>query len=179
MVIVDVEHGDLAASALHDVVSSDGCVVEEAVAAVQVARRVVAGRAAQTVHRSLTAEHEVGRGHRRVDCCARRLVGAFGERRRGLEAPPAETRGDGIGFFGAAHLVAQLVAIKHVGHHFATLADNFLVFTPGDGQKVDQAFVVHRFDGVDAVVGGFTKREARVSLQRSFDGFGAAGVLER
>ena len=165
VVIIDIEHGHFAARALHDVVRCNRGIVEKAVPAVEVAGGVVTWWSTQPVGSAFAAEHHVGGGECGVNRSPSSLIGAFSKRSGGLETPPTETGGDCGGLTRVAHLVAQVVAIKHVWHHFATVADNGLILAPRDREKVDQPFVVHRLDGVDTVIGRLTKREARVCLQ--------------
>ena len=157
VVVVHVQHGDLSPGALHDVVCSNGRVVEEAVAAVQVAGGVMPRWATQPVHRTLAGEHCIAGGECGIHRSACRLVRALCQRRGGFETPPSQTSGDGFGFGGGTHLIANLVAVEEVGHHFTPIADDGLIFRPRHREKIDQAFVMNRLDRSGAMFGGLTK----------------------
>lgn len=101
------------------------------------------------------------------------------ERRGGLETPPAEPRGDGLGLGRGTCSVAQVVSVEHVGHHFAPLADHFLVLRPRDREKLDETLVVHRGDWRQPVVARRAEDETRIGSECVFDGLGTTRVLER
>ena len=115
MVVIDVEHGDTAARR-GGVLGGDGGVVEEAVAAVQRRRGVVAWRPAQPVRHDVAIQHGVGRRQRAVDRRPCRVVGARGEGRRRLEAPPTEAGGDGGRLGPATHPGPQPGHGEDIGH---------------------------------------------------------------
>ena len=178
VVVVDIEHRDLAAGASNNLVRSDRGIVEKAVTAIQITRGMVPRRATQTIGSTLAPKHHIGCSKSRVNRSAGRSVGAFGEWCGGFKTPPTQPGNNRIGLFAIAHLITQLVTIKHVGHHFAPCAHHLLILGPCFRQKLHETCVVHCRNRLYPMIARGTKRKLRVSQQCRLDGFGAARVFE-
>ena len=165
VVVVNIKHRDLAASASNDLVRSDRSIVEKAVTAIQITRGMVPRRATQTIGSTLATKHHIGCSESRINCSAGRSVGAFGEWCGGFKTPPTQPGNNRIGLFAIAHLIAQLVTIKHVGHYFAPCANHLLILSPCFRQKLHETCVMHCRDRFYAMVTRGTKRKLRVSQQ--------------
>jgi hypothetical protein len=159
VVVVDVEHGDLAAGRGREVVRHDRGVVEEAVAAVE----RVGSRGARVVGTARTRpgprRARGGRGQGDVDRRPGGVVGALRERGGGLVAPPAEPGADRGRLAGGFHPLAQSRHREHVGHH--VVGRPFaLVQLPRRLEELDETGVVHRFDRAGPQSSGATNSNA-------------------
>ena len=140
---------------------------------------VVARRPAQPVGQRLAGEHGRRRGQRAVHRRSGRLVRARRQRRRGLEAPPAEAGPDRRRLDERSHPGPQTGQREHVRHHVVDRPDVALVLVPGRRQEAHQPGVV---DGLDRPGAGRSRlgdHEPVVGSQRGPDDVGPAGVLER
>ena len=78
MVIINIEYNHFDSTRTCNVMSNDGCVVEEAVSAVQRSCGVVPWGPAQTVRRFLTIKHQLHCSHCCIYCTTGCFVRAFG-----------------------------------------------------------------------------------------------------
>ena len=155
MVVVQVQDRDPRRAAAGEPLGDDGRVVEEAVAAVHLARGMVARRPAEGVGRRRAAQDEVRGGERRVHRDAGGRVGTGDHGRRGVEAVGAQARGAGRASAG--------VAAGRVGPHEEGVRDEgsgAVRGAGGDGigpgmlEQIDQRRVVQREDGLEPVLAG-------------------------
>ena len=166
-----------------DRLGRDRGVVEEAVAAVHRAGRVMAGRPAQPVRRGGAAQHEIRRRQRDIHGGARGDVRAGDQRRRGIEAPEAspsrsvdgladESR-DRLGRHPFEHRAVRV----GVGGQVRPVDALRTVLGPGDLEEAHETRVVDRGDRVDAVLRRPDDREPTVRLECHPDPLGALGDL--
>ena len=150
MVVVDIKHCHSCARRGCHVVCCDCCVVEEAITAIQVGRRVMARWSAQTICKLFATENYLRCRERcvhRATRCNIRTLSDWGGR---FETPPTKPS-VGCSWFGQLrHLVAKGRAIEKVGNHLAAWAHFTLVVVPCSGKKVVQPRIVHCIYRIDA-----------------------------
>ncbi len=180
VVIVDVEDGDPRTRRRRQVVGDDRRVVEEAVPAIQRHRRVVTRWPAQPVGDRLATDNGGGGREGDVDRRAGSPIGALGDRRRRLVAPPPEARRHSQRLANAiAHPRPQTGHGEHVGDDVVGRADLVLVLRPRRGEETHEAGIVDRLDRRRPPLRRLGDVEAAVVEQCRQDQLGALRVLER
>jgi hypothetical protein len=94
--IVDVEDGDALGAGVAERLGRDRRVVEEAIAAVEIAARMVPRRTAQREHRALAGCHQPLPGQRDLRGRMGRAPGAGDDRRAGVDRIVAEPAVDRV-----------------------------------------------------------------------------------
>jgi hypothetical protein len=138
MVVVDVENGHLLAAIVAQPLGGDGGVVEEAVAAVEVAAGMVAGRAAEREGRTLAAPDQLGCRERHVGRRRYRPPGAGGDWRARIDGVVAELAVDRLR---QRRILAEAAGVP--GERQRVIgAVRLHPFVPGRLQELDEALVV-------------------------------------
>ena len=122
---------------VQQILRGDGCIVEEAVAAVEIDAGMMPGRAAQGEGGTRTLPDDVGGGERDVGSGARSLPGAIAYRGFAGNGVITQLAGDVLG--AALDHTARGPA---VGNGLAFIASRSPP-GPGRGQEVDEVPVVH------------------------------------
>ena len=144
VMIVDVEHRHLAGAAVAKGLGGDRGVVEEAIAAIEVAAGVMAGRPAQSEGDGIAGGDQCLAGQRDIGRGGDRGPGAGGDRRAGVEGIVAELAVDG-GRHDPPHAgrppAQRQRVICAVRRHPAL---------PGGGEEIDEAGLVNPPHRVEA-----------------------------
>ncbi len=160
MVVVDVQDRDPLGAAIHERLRHDGRVVEEAIAADEVAPGVMARRTAQPVGERRTRQHPVRGRQGDVDRRARGRGGAGHDRRGRIEAVRPQALVAARGQLLQRHRSRVAAQEERVGQERpAGVPSGGDRIGPGVLDEVQQLEVVDRRDRVRAVV---TRRLERV-----------------
>ena len=143
VVIVHIKHRDLCASCSCYMMCRNGCIVKEAISAIEISGGVMTWRPAQTICIRLTVENKLccseGCIDRRTSC----RVGAFGERSCCLKTPPTKPSVNRCRLFDLTHCFTQRRTIKEIGHYFMARTHLALIIGPSGHQKPVQTWRVY------------------------------------
>ena len=172
MVVVDVDDRDPLHAAVAQGLGGRGGVVDEAVAAVEVAGGVVAGRPAQREPVRVPVQQQVGAGEGDVGGGEHRLGGARHDGRAGVERVEGQAPVDGLGLAlgeatGGPGQAQGVGGGAVLGHPLA----------PRLAQEGEEALVVHLCQRLEPVLGRCDDRPEVGRLDRGEHPLGPLGPL--
>ena len=108
MVIVDIKHRHFGASRARHMMGCDRRIVEKAISAIKICRRMMPWWSAQTITIFCTVQNNFRRAHRHIYGATRCFICTHRQRRRSLEAPPTQFSVNRLWLDPVAHIFAQI-----------------------------------------------------------------------